>query len=343
MAKSKIIKEQNDLENATTMYHSNRITNAFFNKMTIVEMRIFIEILKLLQDEIKSSKDHAKQLELFDDGYIKLKIAFKDVANFRRYSEVVDALENLRQVSVNMQSLEMEDYVEFTGLISKYAIPKQLKEGVSKYFYVKLDKDVATYLIAINQSAKGGIFYTKWLYEVSKLASNIYTVRLYWLVCSWSKKGYFDMSYEVFRKTLGVPNDIYPNFYDFKKRILEVCNKQLIKIADFWLDLNIQFEIKSGKKVVAFKFKILKKIQIQESKEQKKLQIKSIEDMLVRAFHFTGKDIVILHELIKEYNVANDVLIEKIIYIDEYIKANSVKNKAAFALKSLKNAFGEIN
>ena len=61
--------------------------------------------------------------------------------------------------------------------------------------------------------------------------------------------------------------------------------------------------------------------------------------MLIRVFEFTTKDLQQFHELVKEYNISFDVLIEKIIYIDEYIQTKPVKNKAAFAMKSLRNEF----
>ena len=244
MAKSKKI--INTLgENNTTMYHSNRITNAFISEMSNIGVQIFVEILKELQNEIKASKDNAKQLELFlSPDYMSLKIAYKDVTDKRKYSEVANALEGLRKTTVNMQSVNKKNYTKFTGLISAYEIPDPEKPGVAKYFYVKLDKDVATFLISIDQNNKGGNFYTKWFYEVGKNASNVGTVRLYWLVSSWKAKGFFDISYESLRKMVGVADNSYVNYAHFRKRILEPSNRQLEALGDCWLDLNLKYEIK---------------------------------------------------------------------------------------------------
>ena len=339
MAKSKKI--INTLgENNTTMYHSNRITNAFISEMSNIGVQIFVEILKELQNEIKASKDNAKQLELFlSPDYMSLKIAYKDVTDKRKYSEVANALEGLRKTTVNMQSVNKKNYTKFTGLISAYEIPDPEKPGVAKYFYVKLDKDVATFLISIDQNNKGGNFYTKWFYEVGKNASNVGTVRLYWLVSSWKAKGFFDISYESLRKMVGVADNSYVNYAHFRKRILEPSNRQLEALGDCWLDLNLKYEIKQGTKVVGFKFKVLSREGIEQASQQKEIQLASIDTMLIRVFEFTTKDLQQFHELVKEYNISFDVLIEKIIYIDEYIQTKPVKNKAAFAMKSLRNEF----
>lgn len=341
MAKAKSKSVVNTLgEHNTTLYHSNRITNSFISEMSNIGVQIFVEIIKELQHEIRLSKDNAKQLDLFlGPDYMSLKIAYKDVTDKRKYSEVADALESLRKTTVNMQSVDQKNYIKFTGLISAYEIPDPEKKGIAKYFYVKLDKDVATYLISIDQSNKGGIFYTKWLYEVSKKASNVYTVRLYWLISSWQRKGFFDISYEMLRKMVGVADNTYPNYAHFRKRILETSNKQLEEISNCWLDLNVKYEIKQGTKVVGFKFKILTREALLEGAQQKEIQIASVEKMLIRAFEFTTKDITQMQEMIREYNIPYDLLIEKIIYIDEHIKTKSIKNKAAFAMKSLRNEF----
>jgi plasmid replication initiation protein len=59
------------------------------------------------------------------------------------------------------------------------------------------------------------------------------------------------------RKTLGIEPEQYPNYADFKKRVITSSQKEMEEYSDITFDLE---EIKDGKKVVELKFYIKEKV-----------------------------------------------------------------------------------
>lgn len=99
-------------------------------------------------------------------------------------------------------------------------------------------------------------FFTKYLLSNTINFKSVYSVRLYELMCQWKnadpkKIPMFEL--EKFRGQLGVEFHQYKAMKDFKKYILD---KALSEINEY-SDLTVSYEqVKSGRNIIGFKFKI---------------------------------------------------------------------------------------
>lgn len=99
-------------------------------------------------------------------------------------------------------------------------------------------------------------FFTKYLLSNTVKFKSVYSVRLYELMCQWKnadpkKMPMFEI--EKLRGQLGVEVGKYKVLADFKKRVLDTSMQEINEHSD----LKISYEqVKSGRKIVGFKFKI---------------------------------------------------------------------------------------
>ena len=100
-------------------------------------------------------------------------------------------------------------------------------------------------------------FFTQYLLEQTASMSSAYSVRLYELLVQWKtakKTPVFELM--EFREQLGVERNEYNRMYDFKHRVLDVAIKEINETSD----LKVSYEnVKKGRKITGFKFKVLEK------------------------------------------------------------------------------------
>lgn len=100
-------------------------------------------------------------------------------------------------------------------------------------------------------------FFTKYLLKQTSSMNSMYSVRLYELLVQWKeakKTPTFEL--ETFRYQLGIEVNEYKTMSDFKKRVLLLALKEINEKSD----LKISYEqVKKGKKITGFKFKVLPK------------------------------------------------------------------------------------
>lgn len=98
--------------------------------------------------------------------------------------------------------------------------------------------------------------FTKFLLEQTANLNSVYSVRLYELLKQWlqAKKASFEL--ELLRGQLGLGVNDYVRMSDFKKRVLDLAVNEINEKTD----LKISYEnVKKGRKIVGFNFKILEK------------------------------------------------------------------------------------
>jgi len=100
-------------------------------------------------------------------------------------------------------------------------------------------------------------FFTSYLLEQTAHMDSIYSVRLYELLVQWKeakKTPMFEL--EKFRSQLGIEADEYKRMGNFKSRVLDLAVKEINEKAD----IKINYEqVKKGRTIVGFKFKVLPK------------------------------------------------------------------------------------
>jgi plasmid replication initiation protein len=253
----------------TTIYQSNRVTNGRYGGFTLIQGKIFVCIMKQLQAAIQTGMDGKdwKQLELFrntDKDMIKIGIPLSEIGKNSQYKEIYEAADEMMSLRIKINP--PDGYESIATLIAQADVPKIIN-GKS-ILYLHMVKSVAEQLIIIDKNAQSGtpIQYTKYLYEVALAARSKYTYKLYWIISSWKEKGGFRVSYEKLREQLGISTEVdemgkyiyYPEYADFKRRILKPIQNDLEKKADCWFNCSdADFEEREGKKVQWLNFKVI--------------------------------------------------------------------------------------
>ena len=111
--------------------------------------------------------------------------------------------------------------------------------------------------------------FTKFLLEQTASLNSVYSVRLYELLKQWleAKKASFEL--ELLRGQLGLGVNDYVRMSDFKKRVLDLAVNEINEKTDLKVSYT---NIKQGRKIVGFNFKILEKPKPKKEKEDAKLQ-----------------------------------------------------------------------
>ena len=109
-------------------------------------------------------------------------------------------------------------------------------------------------------------FFTSYLLEQTSSMDSIYSVRLYELLVQWKaakKTPVFELG--KFRDQLGVEVSEYKAMCDFKKRVLEVAINEINEKSD----IKISYEqVKKGRSIAGFKFKVLAKDKPKNAKQE---------------------------------------------------------------------------
>ena len=109
-------------------------------------------------------------------------------------------------------------------------------------------------------------FFTSYLLEQTASMDSIYSVRLYELLVQWKAAKQTPMfELEKFRDQLGVEAGEYKAMCDFKKRVLQVAIDEINEKSD----IKISYEqVKKGRSIAGFKFKVLIKDKPKNAKQE---------------------------------------------------------------------------
>ena len=109
-------------------------------------------------------------------------------------------------------------------------------------------------------------FFTSYLLEQTSSMDSIYSVRLYELLVQWKAAKQTPMfALEKFRDQLGVGIEEYKAMNDFKKRVLLVAIDEINEKSD----IKISYEqVKKGRSIAGFKFKVLIKDKPKNAKQE---------------------------------------------------------------------------
>lgn len=334
-------KDEIILPGQTLIYQSNRVTNGRYPGFTLMHYKAFLALLFELQQPIKNNMRGINQLGLFNDeenkSILKVGIPLSALGSPNQYPEIIEAIKGLQKIAVHLKSPLGKEYISHTALVSRVEEPKA-KTG-KKLVYLIMFKDVAENLIMIDRNKLDQpSYYTKFFYEVGMAATTKYTVKLYWLISSFKDKGGFKREYQELRKDLGLEDHEYPRYYDFKKRVLIPAQKDLEKKADCWFNCGAaDFEIKQGKKVIMFNFKII----TPDVEAVDHAKADNIKQMLRMHAGFKDGHISQLWSIIEAVGGQMNELTQKVTELIMYIQENKGKidHPQAYILSALRKEF----
>lgn len=328
----------------TVVYQSNRLTNGTFQGFGLMHTRIFVAIIKSLQEAIRAEMNGLdwQQLNLFQEvtkESIQVKLSLKDITTPNHYPNAFKAAKELMGLTVKLKkSNSPTGYISFRALFLGVDEPVKLDGRTMLIIHVL--KVVAKEIISLDKNRDGNaINFTKYLYETAMSSKSKFTIKLYIMISSWKNKGGFYISLDELRRTLDIKEHEYKNFAKFKERILLPAQHELEKIGDCWFNASYDgFENRSGKKVMGLNFKVLSK----SSEDKSKQKTDHLRQLLIMHGGFNEEDIVPLKPVLKQAHIIDDIIVNAIFLIakkeDEFGK--TIVDKVAYVTNSLLNNFG---
>jgi Initiator Replication protein len=330
----------------TTVYQSNRITNGHFQGFGLLHTKIFVAVIKALQEAILAEINGVdwKQLQLFKEcnsDNIVIQIMLAEIATPQHYLEVINAVKDLMQLTIKLRAANKKgkdkDYISFRSLFTGVDTPS--KFNGKKMMAIHMLKDVANEIVLLdkNHSGKGSNF-TKFFYETVMSTSSKYTARLYMIVASWKMEGAFYISLEDLRQRLDIDPTQYKNYADFKRRVLVPAEKELFGKADCWFKIAEKgFEHKLGKKTIGLSFKVISK----KSEEREKDLKDYIRNLLKMHCSFTEKQLHRLKPIFDNAAAYQNIMIKIEELSRKKVDENGarIKNKQAYMIAALLGEF----
>ena len=244
----------------------------------------------------------------------------------------------------------MIDVPQKTGFCLE-ALFYKIKTDEKGYISFKVNPDLKPYILEQTKN-----FTSYFLENVASLKST-YSFRIYELLKQFQDKNTFEGWYKIevstLREKLSISDKIYPAYADFKRKVLNVAQKELKAKTDLCFDFE---EIKRIRKVEFIVFhikpnkKIIKELQVrkiknesifiqQEIKQEEELKNTDIYKFLVEKFNLDDSFIA---EIFAKYD--KDRLKRNFEYVIKKIKQDEIKsNIGGFLRKALEADFANDN
>ncbi|QES91056.1 replication initiation protein [Rhizosphaericola mali] len=324
----------------TILYQPNRVTKGNFKRFSLLQMKFFVSLIKSLQGAINEEMrgNNALQMKLFDEpnsDMVKIGIHLSEIARHDQYTDLLDAIRGLMDVNIEMESGDKKRII-FTKLITKVDLPK--KVGGKSVVFIDMYKETAKQLISFEHNMLGKpVQFTKYFFETAMKAKSKYGAKMYMILSSWKVKGGFRITMDELRAQLGLEENEYANYSDFKRYVLKPIQKDLEKKADCWFNCaRKDFEVKEGRKVVALNFKII----VPELEEDNQEKISRINYLLKTHAGFKDTDLKLIPSLYDK-TINKEEFLARVVELISYCNdgENNVGNTVAYICKSLENEF----
>jgi plasmid replication initiation protein len=194
--------------------------------------------------------------------------------------------------------------------------------------------------------------YTRFDFDVKKYIRSYYTCRIYELLKQYEAIGRRLFEIDQIRFLLGIEDGEYPEYSNFKQRILKPAVEQINKVTDLYCEFE---EIKKKKKVEKIRFKFVKQSVNYQIKEQLSFLDNEVaitsehnEYNIVKEFRELlgitispmqiDKIIRLAASAIKKHNInlpIKEYIKQKKIVVDEYSKKTTIKSYLGAIIRAI--------
>ena len=318
---------------------------------TSVQNKVLMSILEGLQNILRQMLNQPGVNKLADiqrgeianeKGGLSFNLDFRTFGIDRNhYNELRSSLKMLPSIPVEIpfKSKEGKHYRKVTSLCDVY-IPE---EKYKTYVVVHIDKEVAEKLVSFE------LGWHRLGKEVVTSSNNKYTQRIYMYITAWTRVGRSIMSSQELRKWLQL-EDKYREFRKLAARVLDPAQKELEELARAgYCDCYFTYQKKyTGYKKAgepdAIEFKIMKSPKLMNQEEQNvyERQYLQLQDMLMKHFGFTQREIESLMRRINEHNI-NEMFakVSTIYMMVKNDKEGEIKDIKAYVFKAMDNFLRE--
>ncbi len=317
------------------MYKNNKITksNSFIEaryKLSLAEQRLVLSVISQIEPDDEDFNTYSINVSDF--------VELAGVRNKNAYSQMKKITDSLQTKLIIINKGDSE-------LRATWFSTAEYFKGKG-YVEVEISPKLKPYLLKLKER-----FTTYKLKTVMQLKS-IYSIRIYELLKQYEKIGKRVFVVEELKEKLGVEKK-YALYGDFKKKILQVAEKELAEKTDIYFTFN---EVKEGRKVVFIEFNILP-TELGESVSEGKISEMDSEVVLDLISFGMNKEISldILHKhwsflqnkSIKDsYNSElqfADYIRAQISYVNEKIKKGTAKDPVPYLLKAIKEGYANVD
>lgn len=220
-------------KNDNIVIKSNSLIQANY-KLSLGEQRLIYILTSKIQKNDADFKAYKLTIKEFVD--------IVGVKSKNMYSEVEKYADKLRQRQLFIKTensrlklnwLSSAEYFDEEGIIELEFSPKL------KPFLLQLKSKFTT--MSLSELMNFGSIYSSRLYEILK---------------QYQKLGSRIIEVSELKEILGIENNEYPKYANFKQKVLVIAKKELKEKSDIWFDFE---EVKEKRKVVAIKFIIYSK------------------------------------------------------------------------------------
>lgn len=221
----------------------NRLMEARFS-LKLWEMRIFERMITMI--------DYGDREFRLCRLYIRDLLDFFTCTGHNNYELIREAANSLADKKIHVRYEDEDRHHRWAKLsiFPTVTMPDEAtRQGEPAYIELAFHQDLKPYLIDLKARFKA--------YQIGNIRAlqSIYSIRLFILLKQYegAKEHTFDMPF--LRNLLGIEQDEYTNFSDFKRRVLVRPQKDLLKYCDICFEFT---ELTEGKRVIAISFVVRK-------------------------------------------------------------------------------------
>lgn len=211
------------------IFQTNAIT-ASRHEFTLIEKQIVYTIIQSLNNADKINF-HANLTIEIDYGIL--------LENAKSHREIKQAC---RQLVNRTLEINTENEWHYFSIVSSVSMPKRTTLAI-----FEINKKALPHFCQLkNVYEKTGFFI-----RLALTLKSIYSQRFYELISRYKDTGIYIVKVQELKSILKIENK-YPQYFDFKKRVIEVAKKELNQKTD--LQFNYEPYKKQGRKIISLKF-----------------------------------------------------------------------------------------
>lgn len=317
MKKGSINNDNTLIGTGDTLYQVNGI--AYMEaSLKLIHLRILIVIIGHLQHAIRHKISRKKpgsvipKVLLPEDGPLTLSGPSRKlvihISEFRlrprnggRLRDYLQELQHTVIIFPATQNVSPSTTNVFQGLIAGFSFP-----AYSQRVEIYLEERMLGRLLLTEEG------YTSYSKNAALTCTNKYTVRLYWLVCSWRNRGGFAMKLGTFRRIMALEKS-YTRFDNIVTRILAPSAKELKERFPIWFLYRVYGQ--DNNRLLVFK------VQTIVPPAQQEVERRSVWDVCFHLFHSIGVPPTKLEDIFLQVDYDDlKPFLSKVIALNNYLK-----------------------
>ncbi len=225
---------------------SNKITEARYS-LTVAEQRLVLTLVSMISPNDEDFKDYEIKISDFQK--------MLDIKSHNLYERIEENIVKLAGRVIKIKKKR-------GFLVSHWFSSAEYLEDEGKVL-ISFDKKLKPYFLQIKEQ------FTKYnLFTVANFRS-AYTIRIYMLLKQYQNIGFRNFELQELREILGIEKKEYPEFKDFKKRVISQAKKEFEQkkkdTGGYQSDITFELETRrTGRKISHLKF-IIKKQNYQDT------------------------------------------------------------------------------